>query len=91
MSKLIYLYNNFHLNKISILFMVLSSIFIIVIINNFIDIDLENITDLRNYDSIKKIYINDVYIITDMIFSIFVIILSFMDLYNNAILFDFGF
>ncbi len=88
MRKLIYLYNNFHLNKITISFIVISTILLMFSIQSCIDIDLNNLEDLRNYNALKSIFIFDIYNIIELIVSMFVIILSFMELYNNSHLFD---
>lgn len=88
MLKNIYLYNNFHLNKVSISFIILSTILILISVVSCIDIDLNSLEDLRNYEILKDIFIIDIYYILEIIISLFVIILSFMELYNNAHLFD---
>ncbi len=88
MRKIIYLYNNFHLNKISISFMIISSFLILYSIYSSIELNLNSIDDLRNYEGIKQIFINDTYTILELIISMFVVILSFMELYNNSHLFD---
>lgn len=88
MRRLIYLYNNFHLNKISISFIIISSILLMYSVASCIDIDFNSIEDLRNYNALKNIFIFDIYNILEIVISMFVIILSFMELYNNAHLFD---
>ncbi|MFI3329232.1 MAG: hypothetical protein R3Y05_01955 [bacterium] len=88
MFKLIYLYHNFHLNKISISFILISSLIIFFAIYSNTEIDINNLTDLRNFYSIKSNFISDTYNILEIIISMFVVILSFMELYNNSHLFD---
>lgn len=88
MLKLIYLFNNLHLNKISISFIIISTIVIMFSVNSCITIDLNNLEDLRNYQILKDIFIIDIYNFLELIIAMFVIILSFMELYNNSHLFD---
>lgn len=88
MRKLIYLYNNIHLNKVSLTFVVISLMFIFFCVNACVSIDLNNLEDLRNYQSLTKIFFFDIYNLLEIIISMFVIVLSFMELYNNAHLFD---
>lgn len=88
MLKLIYLYNNFHINKISITFMFVSSLLIFFAINTSIELDLNSLSDLRNFNSIKAIFLNDSYNVLEIIISMFVVILSFMELFSNSHLFD---
>lgn len=88
MLRLIYLFNNLHLNKISISFIIVSTIVIMFSVNSCITIDLNNLEDLRNYQTLKDIFIIDIYNFLELIIAMFVIILSFMELYNNSHLFD---
>ncbi len=88
MFKLIYLYNNFHLNKVSISFMLLSSVIIFFSLYSNIEIDLNNLTELRNFNHTKNIFLNDAYNILEIVICMFVVILSFMELYSNSHLFD---
>ncbi len=88
MRKLIYLYNCMHINKISLIFIFISSIFIFLIAYLNLDINLESLYHLREYNKIKFNYEYDLYNFLEIIIVTFVVILSFMELYNNSHLFD---
>lgn len=88
MRRIIYLYNNYHINKITISFIIISTLLLILSVDSSIDINLYNLEDLRNYNAFKEIFISDIYNLFEIVISMFVIILSFMELYSNSHLFD---
>lgn len=88
MRRLIFLYQNYQINKLSIIFMSISCLLLYFVSYQIIDFDVDNYLYLVEYNNLIKSYFFEIYTIIELMTVFFVIVLSFMELFNNGYLYD---